>query len=202
MNDTQKILYAKNYIDKMANGQNPLTDEFLSESDLLNNVKITRCLFFVSSLLQELVELKTQDNLQSGAKRPLNKAKHPFEATKEVIEAFPYNKNGMYVREICEYFNQYAEKENMRKVYTTAMYEWLTKNGYLLDVQNNGISYKTTSGKGKAAGITSEPRKDKEGRYYTSVRLRAEAQKLVVEYINQIAAMQVFGKKNAATYKH
>ena len=201
MNDTQKILYAKNYIDKMANGQNPLTDEFLSESDLLNNVKITRCLFFVSSLLQELVELKSQDNPASVTKRSFNKAKRPFEATKEVINAFPYNKSGLFVRDVCEYFNQFAEKENMRKVYSTAVYAWLTKNGYLLDVQNNGISYKTTSGKGKAAGITSEPRKDKDGKYYTLVRLGVEAQKLVVEYINQIAAMQVFGKKSTTTYK-
>lgn len=204
MNETQKILYAKNYIDKMANGQNPLTDAFLPEDDLLNNVKITRCLFYVSSLLQELVELKSQDSTastSSDTKRPFNKAKRAFEAPKAAIDAFPYDRRGMYARDIAEYFNAATEKLGMRKVYTTAVYAWLTQNGYLLDVESNGISYKTTSGKGKAAGITSEPRKDKDGKYYTSVRLGVEAQKIVVTHIDEIAAMQVFGKKSSTPYK-
>lgn len=46
--DLNLLEHAKNYIDKMANGINPLTNENVSESDLINNVKISRCLFYVS----------------------------------------------------------------------------------------------------------------------------------------------------------
>lgn len=98
MTEAQKILYAKNYIDKMANGQNPLTDEALPDDDLLNNVKITRCLFFVSSLLQELVELKSEPQT-TEQKHTYNKPKTTFEATKEMIDGFPYdNTHEMYIK--------------------------------------------------------------------------------------------------------
>lgn len=209
MTEAQRILYAKTYIDKMANGQNPLTDEYLPDSDLLNNVKITRCLFYVSSLLEELCELKGENALEnksyrtSTAKKTYqSKGKPKFCATQQMTDNFPYRSGGIYTRDIADYFNAEADKIGMRKVYTSAIFAWLTKNGYLLDVTANGISYKTASGKGKQVGILAEPRKDKEGKYYTTVKMGIDAQKLIVAHINEIAAEQVFDKKTYAKGKN
>ena len=115
---------------------------------------------------------------------------------------FPYRSGGIYTRDIADYFNAEADKIGMRKVYTSAIFAWLTKNGYLLDVTANGISYKTASGKGKQVGILAEPRKDKEGKYYTTVKMGIDAQKLIVAHINEIAAEQVFDKKTYAKGKN
>lgn len=216
MTEAQRILYAKTYIDKMANGQNPLTDEYLPDSDLLNNVKITRCLFYVSSLLEELCELKGENantnthtdtkpyrNAATQSKKPYaSKGKPKFCATQQMTDNFPYRSGGIYTRDIADYFNAEADKIGMRKVYTSAIFAWLTKNGYLLDVTANGISYKTASGKGKQIGIIAEPRKDKEGKYYTTVKIGIDAQKLIVAHINEIAAEQVFDKKTYAKGKN
>ncbi len=209
MTEAQRILYAKTYIDKMANGQNPLTDEYLPDSDLLNNVKITRCLFYVSSLLEELCELKGENASEnksyrtSTAKKTYqSKGKPEFCATQQMTDNFPYRSGGMYTRDIADYFNAEADKIGMRKVYTSAIFAWLTKHGYLLDVNANGISYKTASGKGKEIGIIAEPRKDKEGKYYTTVKMGIDAQKLIVAHVNEIAAVQVFDKKNYAKSKN
>ena len=201
MTEAQRILYAKTYIDKMANGQNPLTDEYLPDSDLLNNVKITRCLFYVSSLLEELCELKGENantnthtdtkpyrNAATQSKKTYqSKGKAKFCATQQMTNNFPYRSGGIYTRDIADYFNAEADKIGMRKVYTSAIFAWLTKNGYLLDVTANGISYKTASGKGK---------------YYTTVKMGIDAQKLIVAHINEIAAEQVFDKKTYAKGKN
>ena len=47
MTELETIAHAKKYLDEMANGKNPLTGEAVSETDLINNVRISRCLFFV-----------------------------------------------------------------------------------------------------------------------------------------------------------
>ena len=39
------MIHAKGYLDKLANGVNPLTDEPLPETDVVNQVRISRCLF-------------------------------------------------------------------------------------------------------------------------------------------------------------
>ena len=56
MVEKERILRAKMYVDKLANGINPLTDQPLPDEDPINNVKISRCFFYVSDLLRRLVE--------------------------------------------------------------------------------------------------------------------------------------------------
>ena len=56
MTEVEKIAYAKTYIEKLANGINPLTDQPVPDSDSINNVRISRCLFYVSDLLRQIVE--------------------------------------------------------------------------------------------------------------------------------------------------
>ena len=56
MTELEKIAYAKTYIEKLANGINPLTDQPVPDADSINNVRISRCLFYVSDLLRQIVE--------------------------------------------------------------------------------------------------------------------------------------------------
>lgn len=56
MDDLELTCRAKIYIEKLANGINPLTDDNVPEGDIVNNVKISRCLFFVSDVLEKVIE--------------------------------------------------------------------------------------------------------------------------------------------------
>ena len=55
MDEREKIAYAKSFIDKMAEGINPLTGEQIPDGELLNNVRISRCLFYVSEILGKAI---------------------------------------------------------------------------------------------------------------------------------------------------
>lgn len=46
MTEVEKIAYTRMYIEKLANGINPLTDQAVPDTDLINNVRISRCLFY------------------------------------------------------------------------------------------------------------------------------------------------------------
>ena len=52
MTELEKIVYAKSFIDKLANGINPLDDTLIPDGDVVNNVRLSRCFFYVSSILQ------------------------------------------------------------------------------------------------------------------------------------------------------
>ena len=76
MTELEKIAYAKIYVDKLANGINPLTEQQLPDSDIINNVKISRCLFYVSAILGQV---RTRDLESSDLSQKSCTNKHvPF----------------------------------------------------------------------------------------------------------------------------
>ena len=68
MTDLEKIEYAKFFMDKLANGINPLDDSSIPESDVVNNVRLSRCFFYVSDILRQVVE--------NGGVKPVKVTKH------------------------------------------------------------------------------------------------------------------------------
>ena len=55
MAELEKIAYAKNYIEKLANGINPVTNQAIPDADVINTVKISLCLFYVSALFRIVI---------------------------------------------------------------------------------------------------------------------------------------------------
>ena len=45
MTELEKIAYAQTFIEKLANGINPLDDTPIPENDIANNVRLSRCFF-------------------------------------------------------------------------------------------------------------------------------------------------------------
>ena len=62
MIDVSKLKTAQDWIEKLANGINPLTSEPVKEDDIVNNVHISRCLFFVSETLGKLDIVESVSN--------------------------------------------------------------------------------------------------------------------------------------------
>ena len=51
MTESEKIAYARKILNMLANGVNPLDGSMLPSTDIVNNVRITRCLFYVCDVL-------------------------------------------------------------------------------------------------------------------------------------------------------
>lgn len=85
MTEVEKIAYARNYIQKLANGIDPLTGKEVPDSDIINNVRISRCLFYVSDVLGQVVE--------NGGISPRKRKGHkqPFQLDHQAREAFRYS---------------------------------------------------------------------------------------------------------------
>ena len=49
------LIHAQNYIEKMANGINPLTGKKVPQNETINNIRISRCLFYVNDVLKNII---------------------------------------------------------------------------------------------------------------------------------------------------
>ena len=52
MTELEKIERAKMYMDKLANGIDPISGSEIPDDDIINNVRLSRCFFFVSDVLR------------------------------------------------------------------------------------------------------------------------------------------------------
>ena len=46
---------AKMYMDKLAQGVDPITNQTIPEDSVLNNVRLARCFFYVSGVLEQVI---------------------------------------------------------------------------------------------------------------------------------------------------
>lgn len=49
--DIELLKRARSYMDVMSNGINPISKAKVSKDDLINNLRISKCLFYVSCIL-------------------------------------------------------------------------------------------------------------------------------------------------------
>ena len=108
MTELETIAHAKNYLDAMAKGNSPLTGEPVPETDLINNVRISRCLFFVSDILRQVLE-------QGGVKPPRNAEKEPFHLDHMQLKNFSFSDSAIPVSEIANRINALIDETVMKK---------------------------------------------------------------------------------------
>ena len=102
MTELEKIEYAKSFIDKLANGINPLDDSPIPDGDICNQVRLSRCFFYVSDLLRRVVEqggITPPAPPSEPTPTPVSAAalRHriprlPFSLTPEAVASFTFRK--------------------------------------------------------------------------------------------------------------
>lgn len=185
MTDLEKIQYTKSFIDKLANGINPLTGETIPENDLLNNIRISRCMFYVSGLLQEMCLELTSGKAKNKTKR---NSKTQFYISEEKILAFDYSSQGMYVGDIVFKLNALIDTDNMKKINYKQITNWLLDKGYLyVFTMSNGKKCKRPTPAGVKLGVSETMRYSTSGEYYT-LTYDVNAQKFIVSNCNLICS--------------
>ncbi len=180
MTELEKLKRAKLYIDKLAEGINPLDDTRLSDNDIANNVRISRCFFFVSDILRQVIE--------NGIDEPKKKAygKKPFYLSEEAKAQLVPQKAPTYVKYITEKINAVANDETMTKLKATSITSFLVEIGMLEVVQcENGKNAKLPTKDGESIGISTELRPTQYGSYMLACYNEA-AQQFIYDNIDAI----------------
>lgn len=180
MTETEKILYARTYVDKLARGINPLTDQMIPESDVIHHVRISRCLFYVSDLLRQMAEEK---NISEKKTDP---EKVPFRIAEAVRKNFVFSDEPIPASEIAKRVNALIQPEEEVKLNYRHISDWLVKNGFLKETAgpDGRVSRKPTP-EGMELGIFVEQRQGKNGMYPVTV-YRKSAQHCIIDHLDAV----------------
>lgn len=181
MTELEKMQQAKVYIDKMANGIDPIDGACVSDSDMINDVRISRCLFYVSDILRQVIN-------NNGVISKVSSSKTEFFLTAESISNFPFSEVPIPVSEMAERLNAMADLNVCRKLKYSAITNWLVSIGALEIVEvSEGKSTKRPTEQGEELGIFSETRR---GMYneYVVVVYNKDAQQFIIDNIEAVIA--------------
>lgn len=179
MIDVEKLNSAKAWIEKLANGINPLNDELVKDDDLINNVHISRCLFYVSELLGEI---KTGTSVERRSRKPF------FLSANDALNIPISTPNGIanFVRHVNGYIS-----EDMKPLSAAQVIKWLRNEGLMKEVQKeDGHKTNFPTDKGNTIGITTEVQRNPEGMEYQRVVYGVDAQRFILSNIEAIATLQ------------
>ena len=184
MTDLEIMQHAKEYLDKLARGIDPLTGREVPEGEIINNVRISRCLFYVSDVLRQVIE-----NGGIQVKSVKSSAKAPFALSFEDRARYPFGDWPATVSVIAQRLNELVDLSTMQKLKTTSITAFLMQSGLLFEEESpNGSKNKRPTEAGKSLGITTTVRNGQNGEY-TAVIYSKEAQQFILDNLDAIAAV-------------
>ena len=180
MTELEKIQRAKMYIDSLAKGINPLDGSSVPEEELLNNVRISRCLFYVSDILNQVIENGIQ------AKKVSSKNKSDFSCDNISASVLIADENAVTAKDITEKINSFIDGDAMKKLKSSSIATWLVEAGFLEIVeQSSGKHIKIPTEQGKQAGIFTQSRTGQYGPY-SVVCYSPAAQRFIYDNIDSV----------------
>lgn len=172
--DFKKLTTAQEWIQNLANGINPLDGSIIPDSDIVNNVHISRCLFYVADIINFTIQKKEKKS----------KATSSFDITADELERVSILERttlSYFVREINSVIS-----ENIKPLSRAKVSDWLLANNYLKEVVTlNGSRRKEPTLQGISIGISTEERQGANGNY-TVVVYNADAQRFILNNIYAI----------------
>jgi len=190
-NEIDVLIRAKEYMDKLANGLNPLTDEEIADDNLLNNVRLTRCFFYVSGVLQKVIDnggevSRIVKSKSSTAHLP------PLCLTDEQKAQIQINERPILISNFTKAVNELV-LEGMRPLKTKAITDFLLQDGYLkidtyTDKNGKEKSSRIPTPSGERAGISTEWMNGANGMFLGTL-YNAGAQRLIIDNLDEIIAI-------------
>lgn len=178
MTEIEKLGVAQMYIEKLANGIDPLTDREVQENDIINNVRISRCLFYVADVLKRVQESGYAAQTKSKTK------KCAFVLSFEARKNFEYSETPITISEITRRINELIDQEKMKKLSYKSVVDWLVESGLLIESTNSaGKKVRCPTCEGTTVGISVEQRDGDNGRYQVVV-YNKDAQRFILDNLD------------------
>lgn len=179
MTDLEVLQRAKLYMDRLAQGIDPISEQELPEDSTLNQVRLARCFFYVSGVLQRVID----NGGQVGSKPKKNN----FAVTERMLRLTP-SEQPLRITEFAELLAGAVDEPNAKRPSTTTMTNWLLSKGLLEKaVSSEGKQQRVPTENGRRIGIYTEMRQGQYGEY-AAVYYGREAQQFLLDHLEEIFA--------------
>lgn len=184
MTELEKIEYARSFIDQLANGINPLDGTPISETDIANNVRISRCFFYVSEILRQVIE---NGGIQAAkAVKSVKQRKKEFSLSDDLRAKIRPAEIPLTVSEISNSLNALIDLETTKRISAASINHWLLELNLLEEKSlPNGKNRKMPTALGRELGIFAEERTGQYGTYIT-VLFSPSAQQFIYDNIDTV----------------
>ena len=177
MTDLEVMQRAKMYMDKLAQGIDPITGNEVSEDSLLNNVRLARCFFYVSGILQQVID-------NGGCIRSKPK-KNDFVVTPQMMSRLAPSDRSLRISDFTEMLAAAADDPNTKRPGTTVITDWLLSKGFMEKVLNaEGKQQRVPTEAGRKIGMYTETRQGQYGEYL-AVYYSPEAQRFLLDHLGE-----------------
>ncbi len=174
--ELEKMERAKMYIDKLSEGINPITNQYASENDIINNERVSRCFAYVSEVLGKVIDNGgevTRVVKTAGGNRNF------FFITDEQLERLSPRETACYANDIAEDIKTVTAENNTAKFQGMWITEWLVSAGLLEQTEKGKCASET----GQAIGIISELRQSiQKGEHFVNL-YSPDAQQFIFDNI-------------------
>ena len=189
--DTKKLEIAIQYLQRIAEGHNPVNNIPVDDDSVIKNPNVVRCMLFIKEVLEEVKRNDGYIGRRPRTNRDSSKQEYPLEALKE----FRYSEDKSVSR-LVDQFNGLTDLTVFQKLTYKPIIAWLKQNGYLRDELDEGTGKKRTlvTEKGSEVGIKSELRKDSKGQEFVYITYGRTAQEFIVSNMDKILSLDAMRK--------
>lgn len=183
--DMKKLETAILYMQRIADGNNPVNNMPAEDDAVLNNPNVIRCMFFVKDILEEV---KRNDGYIGRRARKSSKQEFPMEA----LAAFSYREDKA-ISKLVEQINEVVDENVHKKLSYKPILQWLKYNGFLSEEYSQKFNKKVTlpTEKGAQLGIRAERRSSLSGMDYMRIIYGKQAQEYIVKNMELILSGEV-----------
>lgn len=185
MTEKEKLQLAKKYIDYLARGFNPLDESPVSNDDIVRNIRISKCLLYVSGVLDEVIE-KGIGEKKTYYKKETKDTKEEFNISYEDRERFIFSSKPMTVSEIADGISELVDGEKVKPLKATVINEWLLQNGFLYEEERYGKKNKLVTDEGKSIGINEVEMISQAGMPYKRITHSIDSQQFIIDNLDSI----------------
>ena len=177
MTELETLERARMYMEKLANGINPIDGAVIPEGETVNNVRLSRCFFYVADVLRQVID-------NGGVTKQKKTERIPFDLPVAQRDAFAFSNQPLTISEIVKRINDLIPQEEMMRLPSTAFTEWLLSIELLCEEQSAmGKTVKRPTKRGEALGMALATREGRNGPYSVIV-YHLEAQHFLLDNLD------------------
>ena len=176
MTELEIMQRAKMYMDKLAQGIDPISGQEVPNDSVLNNVRLARCFFYVSGILDQVIA--NGGRVISGEKN--------FYITQEEISRLQPSQEALRITQFADRITDGVHDPARKRLKATTITNWLIEKGFLeRRVDEAGKSKRLPTAAGEQLGLSVREMQGKTGPFQ-AVYYGANAQRFILDHLMDI----------------
>lgn len=182
MEELQKLQRAREYLQQLSQGIDPISHEALPEGNGITGQRLRNCFAYVAGVLGQVIENGGQVGRQTREK------KAPFSISAQQLSQVELSDTPVSLSVVVQRINEAAGLDDTKKKLThPPLANWLLTKGFLQEVTDaQGHKSKAATIQAGEIGIVRAQRQNPNGKSYWVNLYTREAQQFLLDHLEQI----------------